>query len=283
MSEILHAVTGVPTVTFNALGAKNLLPKELQHNSGDIVNYCNQNDAITMSNSRNHVGNCYTINSNGSFNLPHLLASFEPLSNRKLFDNTNHYSVYNAVADVLPNMEDFPDIGYIKERTKDIIKNPQSINEITTPLLKGGVEKNVYYDGKTYTPINGKSTGYAADITDEEKQDIINKYRNEGVFDDMSDDEILELNRRVKEYHLFNPKNRVFYENEFRPADAVKGSNDEQSIGEMFRQYYDNGYKLPSKEALDARVRTGELVFVHEYTRADGTKVSGYYRAYPRG
>jgi len=124
------------------------------------------------------------------------------------------------------------------------------------------VEKNVYYDGKTYTPINGKSTGYAADITDEEKQDIINKYRNEGVFDDMLDDEILELNRQVKEYHLFNPKNRVFYENEFRPADAVKGSNDEQSIGEMFRQYYDNGYKLPSKEDLDARVRTGELVFV---------------------
>ena len=129
----------------------------------------------------------------------------------------------------------------------------------------------------------GNATGYASDITDEEKQDIINKYRNEGVFDDMSDDEILELNRRAKEYHLFNPKNRVFYENEFRPADAVKGSNDEQSIGEMFRQYYDNGYKLPSKEDLDARVRTGELVFVHEYTRADGTKVSGYYRAYPKG
>ena len=26
----------------------------------------------------------------------------------------------------------------------------------------------------------------------------------------------------------------------------------------------------------------GELVYVSEYTRGDGTKVSGYYRSYPR-
>ena len=59
--------------------------------------------------------------------------------------------------------------------------------------------------------------------------------------------------------------------------------NNPRHIQEMFRQYYDNGYKLPSKEDLDARVRTGELIFVHEYTRANGVKVSGYYRAYPKG
>ena len=36
-----------------------------------------------------------------------------------------------------------------------------------------------------------------------------------------------------------------------------------------------------TKEALDKRVQTGELVYVSEYTRGDGTKVSGYYRSYP--
>ena len=38
---------------------------------------------------------------------------------------------------------------------------------------------------------------------------------------------------------------------------------------------------MPTKETLDERVHTGELVYVSEYTRGDGTKVSGYYRSYP--
>ena len=282
-AQILHAVTGVPTVTFNPLGAKNLLPEELQHNSGDIVNYCNKNDGITMGNSRNHIGTCYTIDSNGSFNLPHLLASFEPLSNRKPFDNTKHYSLYNAIAEKLPKMEDFPDFNYIKEQTKNVIKTHQNPNKMNTPILKGKVEENVYYDGKTYTPIKGKSTGYAASLTDIQKQEIVDRYKSKDLFYGMSDDDILNNYINFEENKFFNPKNRVFYENEFNPALAPKGSNDNLGIQEMIRQYYDNDKHLPPKEELDERVRTGELVYVHDYTRADGTKVSGYYRAYPRG
>lgn len=39
---------------------------------------------------------------------------------------------------------------------------------------------------------------------------------------------------------------------------------------------------MPTKAELDKRVRIGELIYVNEYVRSDGTKVSGYYRAYPR-
>lgn len=38
----------------------------------------------------------------------------------------------------------------------------------------------------------------------------------------------------------------------------------------------------PTKKEIDKRVRIGELIYVDEYHRADGTTVSGYYRAYPR-
>ena len=37
---------------------------------------------------------------------------------------------------------------------------------------------------------------------------------------------------------------------------------------------------MPTKAELDKRTRIGELIYVEEYTRSDGTKVSGYYRAY---
>ena len=49
----------------------------------------------------------------------------------------------------------------------------------------------------------------------------------------------------------------------------------------MFEQYYANGEKFPSRSDLDRRVRLGELIYVENYTRSDGTKVSGYYRRYP--
>ena len=39
---------------------------------------------------------------------------------------------------------------------------------------------------------------------------------------------------------------------------------------------------IPTKADVDKRTRIGELIYVEEYTRSDGTKVSGYYRAYLR-
>lgn len=76
---------------------------------------------------------------------------------------------------------------------------------------------------------------------------------------------------------MFDLKNRVFYKSEFP-------SNKENShlIPEYIHQYYENNGKMPTREDLDKRVRTGELIYVESYTRSDGTKVSGYYRRYPR-
>lgn len=50
-------------------------------------------------------------------------------------------------------------------------------------------------------------------------------------------------------------------------------------------EFLDQGFEpggLPTKEDLDARCMTGELIYVENYTRSDGTKVSGYYRKCPR-
>jgi hypothetical protein len=129
---------------------------------------------------------------------------------------------------------------------------------------------------------DGTLTGLAANVTDDEKRDIVNKYKNSDSFSGMSDEEIWDRYVQFNEDKFFNPKNRVFYENEFNPALAPRGSNNDIGIQEMIKQYYENDYHLPQKEELDSRVRSGELVYVHDYTRADGTKVSGYYRAYPK-
>ena len=76
---------------------------------------------------------------------------------------------------------------------------------------------------------------------------------------------------------LFDVSNKVFYENSGVP---MKDRSLEE-IEQIVNQYYDNNEKLPAKSELDRRVRFGELIYVENYTRSDGTKVSGYYRRYP--
>ena len=55
-----------------------------------------------------------------------------------------------------------------------------------------------------------------------------------------------------------------------------------EEIDLMLNQYEENGQSFPSKEDMERRVRFGELLYVENYTRSDGTKVSGYYRRYPQ-
>ena len=130
---------------------------------------------------------------------------------------------------------------YRKMQEEKIILDPSGRRKLKNIQQKWDRNGNVTYENtnpqiksapKQSLNRFGNVTGYAADITTEEKQDIINHYREEGLCNNMSDEELLEFDKRVKEAHLFDPENRVFYENEFRPADAPKGSNDE--LGRIF-------------------------------------------------
>lgn len=38
---------------------------------------------------------------------------------------------------------------------------------------------------------------------------------------------------------------------------------------------------MPTEKNLNKRVQSGELIYVEDYTRGNGTKVHGYYRRRP--
>ena len=77
---------------------------------------------------------------------------------------------------------------------------------------------------------------------------------------------------RIKE------KDKVFYKGEY---DTLDEETQERMLRQYSRQLVDNGWKMPEKSELNKRVVSGELIYVNEYTKADGTKVSGYYRRKP--
>lgn len=74
--------------------------------------------------------------------------------------------------------------------------------------------------------------------------------------------------------NVFDIDNRVLYTNEI---DLKKA--DKKLIDAYIKQYVSDK-KMPTKEELDKRVYLGNLIYVEEYTRSDGTKVSGYYRRF---
>ena len=86
------------------------------------------------------------------------------------------------------------------------------------------------------------------------------------------------------EYNDFNPdevfdiKNRVLYQGEINPKDLKEGT----PLYDLYLDQLLNENPMPAKKELDKRTRIGELIYVDKYTRSDGTKVSGYYRTYPK-
>lgn len=75
---------------------------------------------------------------------------------------------------------------------------------------------------------------------------------------------------------IFDIGNRVFHRGEVSMKEL-----DDPDFRYVFLDQALEKEPLPTKDELDKRVRSGELVYVDSYTRGDGTTVSGYYRSYP--
>ena len=73
----------------------------------------------------------------------------------------------------------------------------------------------------------------------------------------------------------FNIQNRVLHRNEIDIEAA-----DKELIDIYTKQLLDD--YIPEKGELDMRVFAGNLIYVNDYVKQDGTKVSGYYRRQPQ-
>lgn len=136
-------------------------------------------------------------------------------------------------------------------------------------LMIGHIRKKGYkYHGMEPHNIENlgdlsQSVEYKKEVSDDEKVPL---FKMGVVYNDYNPDEI------------FDTKNRVLYRGEINPDNLEVGTP-------LFDLYVDNMIDknpMPTKKEVDKRTRIGELIYVEEYIRSDGTKVSGYYRAYPR-
>ena len=80
------------------------------------------------------------------------------------------------------------------------------------------------------------------------------------------------------ELDLLKDTDRIDTDMDFKKFDAkTKGLRAKNYI----EQIIDSDWQVPTKENLDKRVQSGELIYVEDYTRGNGTTVRGYYRRRP--
>ena len=80
------------------------------------------------------------------------------------------------------------------------------------------------------------------------------------------------------ELDLLKDTDRIDTDMDFKKFDA---RTKELRAKNYIEQIIDSDWQIPTKENLDKRVQSGELIYVEEYTRGNGTKVHGYYRRRP--
>lgn len=154
------------------------------------------------------------------------------------------------------------------------LSRDQDSNERNMDQWNNAVGREIAREVKT--TIEGKNYT-AQEIEDIVAEKVMQRMRKGDLITNPNTDH-RKFNERSFMDRILHPKNRVFHKGENITM------NDLENNPDMMDAYLDQALErrgLPSREELDNKVASGEMVYVEGYEREDGTKVSGYYRSYP--
>lgn len=187
---------------------------------------------------------------------------------------TGEHATWNNEADAFKHAYMQWALGYYAG--SDVAKKLGDMHEDETPLADGG-ERN----------MDLWNNAIGREIAEEMKTNP-----KENVFESASDVAARKIFEKMKKGELITDKNdsrkyenmdlervsesdRVYYKDEF------KGKMNDKIKEQYLNQAIENDWKIPEKKELDSKVQSGEMIYVDDYTKSDGTKVSGYYRKRP--
>ncbi|MCD8378167.1 MAG: hypothetical protein LUB59_05190, partial [Candidatus Gastranaerophilales bacterium] len=177
------------------------------------------------------------------------------------------------------NLSPKTDINEMKDIIAEkVFNNIKSGRLITSPNDERAQKNNSAKD--KFVPKDDDKNIYTRD-----KNGVFNVGISEDVFLDDNIENNTESNTRelINKYFPllergFPAQDRVFYDGEYSKVTDI---DNQELTNEFLNQYYDAGGKLPSVDELENKRSAGELIYVNDYVRKDGTKVSGYYRHCP--
>ena len=114
--------------------------------------------------------------------------------------------------------------------------------------------------------------------------DWASEYASRKIYEKMRNGELITnpyTDRRKYEnleLELLTEKDRVYSDGEFKNFDEKVQA---LKMSKYMDYIVDNNWEAPTEKNLNKRVQSGELIYVEDYTRSNGTKVHGYYRRRP--
>ena len=103
---------------------------------------------------------------------------------------------------------------------------------------------------------------------------IVEKIRNGELITDPSD----KRSYKNMELERLKHEDKVYSKEEY---EKLFGEEKDIASKNFIDYVIDHDWKVPTKADLDMQVESGNLIYVENYTRSDGVKVSGYYRRKP--
>lgn len=113
--------------------------------------------------------------------------------------------------------------------------------------------------------------------------DWASEYASRKIWEKMQRGELITNTNDKRRYEnleleLLNENDRVYSDGEFRNFDEKVQA---LKMSKYMDYIVDNNWEAPTEANLKKRVQSGELIYVENYVRSDGTKVHGYYRRRP--
>lgn len=100
---------------------------------------------------------------------------------------------------------------------------------------------------------------------------IVEKIRNGELITNPND----KRNYKNMELERLKHEDKIYSKEEY---ESLIGEEKDEATKNFIDYVIDHDWKIPRKADLEKQVKSGELIYVDNYTRSDGTKVSGYYR-----
>ncbi|MBR6127987.1 hypothetical protein IKQ21_09915 [bacterium] len=146
-----------------------------------------------------------------------------------------------------------------------------SLDERNMDLWNNSIGREVAHDLKSF--LGNKYNSYSIDELSNMASDmIVDKMRNGELITNPDD----KRNFKNMLYDRLQDKDRIFYEGEYWDA---MDEDERKRFSEHYANYKSRVKgKFPTKAELITKTLIGDYIYVHNYTRGDGTKVSGYYR-----
>ena len=147
------------------------------------------------------------------------------------------------------------------------------IGERNMDLWNNAMGREIAYDMK-------RKLGDDYDLLGDERA---SEYASRKIYEKMRNGELITNPNDKRKYEnleleLLNEKDRVYSDGEFKNFDEKVQV---LKMSKYMDYIVDNNWEVPTEKNLNKRVQNGELIYVENYERSDGTKVHGYYRRRP--